>query len=110
MTAKFTGHFSPVVPPFPATGLSLRCRRGGSWWRKLELLKPGFVQQAYGCSTSGGISHRGPMEEEEEEYGLLKLITLVHTTYACLQKSLNIHVICSKTTICEPPGLTLKHF
>jgi hypothetical protein len=33
----------------------------------LELLKPGFVQKAYGCSTSGGISHRGPMEEEEEE-------------------------------------------
>jgi hypothetical protein len=35
----------------------------------LELLKPGFVQKAYGCSISGGIRHRGPMEEEEEEEG-----------------------------------------
>jgi hypothetical protein len=37
MSAKFTGHFSPVVPPFPARGLSRLCRRGGSWWRKFEL-------------------------------------------------------------------------
>jgi hypothetical protein len=44
ISAKFTGHFSPIVPPFPARGLSLRCRSGGSWWRKFELLKPGFVQ------------------------------------------------------------------
>jgi hypothetical protein len=29
----------------------------------LELLEPGFIQYAYGCSTLGGISHQGPMEE-----------------------------------------------
>jgi hypothetical protein len=44
MTSKFTGHFSPIVPPFPARGLSRRCRRGGFWWCKLELIKPGFIQ------------------------------------------------------------------
>jgi hypothetical protein len=30
--------------PFPARGLSRHCRHGGSWRRKLELLKPSFVQ------------------------------------------------------------------
>jgi hypothetical protein len=44
MTSTFTGHFSPIVPPFPARGLSRRCGRGGFWWRKFELIKPGFVQ------------------------------------------------------------------
>jgi hypothetical protein len=44
MTATFTGHFLPIVPPFSARSLSHRCRRGGSWWRKLELLNMGFVQ------------------------------------------------------------------
>jgi hypothetical protein len=38
---EFTGNFSPIVPPFPARGLSRCYRRGGSWWRKRELSKSG---------------------------------------------------------------------
>jgi hypothetical protein len=39
--SKITGHFSPIVPPFPATGLLHHCRRGGSWRCKWVLPKPG---------------------------------------------------------------------
>jgi hypothetical protein len=49
MTTKFTSHFSPTVLPFPARGLLRRCRRRG-------------------CSTSGGISYRDPMEEDGSYY------------------------------------------
>jgi hypothetical protein len=67
MSEKFTGHISPIVPPFPARGLSRRCGLVGSWWRKLELLKPGFVQEAYGCSTSGGTLVTGAQWKKKKK-------------------------------------------
>jgi hypothetical protein len=36
---KITSHFSPIVLPFHARGLSRRCRRGGAWRCKWELPK-----------------------------------------------------------------------
>jgi hypothetical protein len=61
-SSKLTGHFWPIVPPLPARGL-LRHRHGapggtcGNFQSRARTI----------CSTSGGTSHRGPVEEEEEE-------------------------------------------
>jgi hypothetical protein len=38
---KITDHFSPIVPPFSARGISRRCGRGGSWRCKWVLPNPG---------------------------------------------------------------------
>jgi hypothetical protein len=38
---KITGNFLPIVPPFPARGVSRRGRHGGIWRCKWELPKPG---------------------------------------------------------------------
>jgi hypothetical protein len=50
-TAKFTGHYSPIL--FPARGLSRRFRRGGS---ERELPKPDSYNKPAGCSTSGALA------------------------------------------------------
>jgi hypothetical protein len=41
-----TGHFKPIVPPFPARGLSRRRRRVDAWRYKWELPKPGSYNQS----------------------------------------------------------------
>jgi hypothetical protein len=62
--AKLTGHFSLIVSPFVAGGLTRR-RRGGFWRYKRELPKPGSYNKPACCSNFGGTSHRGLVEEED---------------------------------------------
>jgi hypothetical protein len=73
--SKFTRHFSPTVPPFPARGLHVVVDVGApggtsgnfqNWARTISL---------HGCSTYGGTIEEGEddeeddKEEEEEEGG-----------------------------------------
>jgi hypothetical protein len=44
---KITGHFSLIVPPFLARGLSRRCRRGDAW-----RCKRASTISLYGCVTA----------------------------------------------------------
>jgi hypothetical protein len=64
---KITGHFSSIVPPFPARGLS-RPRRGGAWQCNWELPKHSVSTiSLQGCGTHPGAPSAGVLIEEEEE-------------------------------------------
>jgi hypothetical protein len=67
LTAKFTGHFSPIVPPFPARGLSRRCRRRGSWRYTRDLPKPGSYNKPQAALLPGALANGAQWKEEEKE-------------------------------------------
>jgi hypothetical protein len=68
IVGKIIGRFSPIVPPFPARGLSRRCRCGGAWRCKWELPKHRVDTISLQAAVhSWGGNRRGPEEEEEEE-------------------------------------------
>jgi hypothetical protein len=60
---NITGHFSPIIPPFPArvsrvvVGVGAPGASGNFQSRARTI-------SLHDCSTSGRTSHRGPMEEE----------------------------------------------
>jgi hypothetical protein len=67
---KITGHLSPIVPPFPARGLSHRHRHGGTWQCKWELLpKLGWYNKPTQLRYIQWRQPPGPKKEEEEMVG-----------------------------------------
>jgi hypothetical protein len=64
---KITGHFSPIVPPFPAGGLSRRCRRGAPGGASGNFQSRASTISLHGCGTPRGTSHHGPMEGEVDK-------------------------------------------
>jgi hypothetical protein len=69
IVGKITGHFSPIVPPFPARGLSRRCRRGGAWGCKWELPKHRVSTISLQAAVySWGGSRRGQSYRRSQEF------------------------------------------
>jgi hypothetical protein len=48
---KITGHFSLIVPPYPASGLSSRFKRGDAWLCKWEIQSRASAISLYGRAT-----------------------------------------------------------
>jgi hypothetical protein len=60
LVGKIAGHFSPIVPPFPARSLSHRRRHGDAWRCKWELPKPGSYNKPAWLQYFQGHQPPGP--------------------------------------------------